>query len=141
MPLPNGLATPMVSGKPAPVVRAVVDAVDAAMRTPQPQHALSGPQRPWRAFCITAGLVTNAMCWARFARASLGTDAMAALSWRFRPSKSPWAPLLVASVRVLLRPHGITAGPLGVDDTATPRSKSAKALAYLAKLRDKARGG
>jgi hypothetical protein len=32
----------MVIGKPAPFVSAFVDAVDAAIRTHQPQHALSG---------------------------------------------------------------------------------------------------
>src|SRR5262247_2194585 len=131
----------MVLGKPAPFVSAFVDAVDAAIRTHQPHHALSGTQRTWLAFCITAVLVTNSICWARFARASLGTYAMAALSWMFRHSKIPWEHLLVASVRVILRHHGITAGTLVVDDTDNPRSKSAKALAYLYKLRDKASGG
>jgi hypothetical protein len=62
----------MVLGKPAPFVRAFVAAVAAAMRTHQPHHALSGTQRTWRAFCLTAVLVTNAMCWARFERASRG---------------------------------------------------------------------
>jgi hypothetical protein len=42
----------MVMGKPAPFVRAFVDAVDAAIRTHQPQHALSGTQRTWLAFYI-----------------------------------------------------------------------------------------
>jgi DDE superfamily endonuclease len=131
----------MVIGKPAPFVRAFVDAVDAAIRTHQPPHALSGTQRTWLAFCITAVLVTNSICWARFARASLGTYAMAALSWMFRHSKIPWEHLLVASVRVILRHHGITAGTLVVDDTDNPRSKSAQAQAYLYKLRDKTSGG
>jgi hypothetical protein len=131
----------MVIGKPAPFVSAFVDAVDAAIRTPQPHHAMSVTQRTWLAFCITAVLVTNSICWARFARASLGTYALAALSWMFRHSKSPWEQLLVASVRVILRHHGITAGSLVVDDTDNPRSKSATALAYLYKLRDKESGG
>lgn len=73
MHLSNGLETPRVMGKPAPFVSACVDAVDAAMRTHQPQPAMSVTQRTWLAFCITAVLVTNAICWARFARASLGT--------------------------------------------------------------------
>ena len=131
----------MVIGQPAPFVSAFVDAVDAAIRTHQPQHALSGTQRTWLAFCITAVLVTNSICWARFARASLGTYAMAALSWMFRHSKIPWEHLLVASVQVILRHHGITSGTLVIDDTDNPRSKSAKALAYLYKLRDKESGG
>ena len=131
----------MVIGTPAPFVSAFVDAVDAAIRMHQPHHALSVTQRTWRAFCITAVLVTNSICWARFARASLGTYALAALSWMFRHSKIPWDQLLVASVRVILRHHGITSGSLVVDDTDNPRSKSAKALASLYKLHDKESGG
>ena len=131
----------MVIGKPAPFVSAFVDAVDAAIRTHQPQHALSVAQRTWLAFCITAVLVTNSICWARFERASLGAYAMAALSWMFRHSKMPWDHLLMASVRVILRQHGLTSGSLVIDDTDNPRSKSAKTLAYLYKLRDKASGG
>ncbi len=102
---------------------------------------MSATQRTWLAFCVTAVLVTNSICWARFERASLGTYSLAALSWMFRHSKMPWDQLLVASVRVILRHHGITSGSLVIDDTDNPRSKSAKALAYLYKLRDKESGG
>src|SRR5919201_932962 len=102
---------------------------------------MSAIQRTWLAFCVTAVLVTNSICWARFERASLGTSALAALSWLFRHSKMPWDHLLVASVRVIIRQHGITSGTLVIDDTDNPRSKSAKALAYLYKLRDKDSGG
>jgi hypothetical protein len=137
----NGLETLMVIGKPAPFVSAFVDAVDAAIRMHQPHHALSGTPRTWLAFCITAVLVTNSICWARFERASLGAYAMAALSWMFRHSKMPWDHLLVASVRVILRHHGLTSGSLVIDDTDNPRSKSAQALAYLYKLRAKESGG
>jgi hypothetical protein len=59
----------------------------------------------------------------------------------FRHSKIPWDHLLVASVRVILRHHGITAGTLVVDDTDNPRSKSAKALASLSQRRAQASGG
>ncbi len=59
----------------------------------------------------------------------------------FRHSKIPWDHLLVASVRVILRHHGITSGTLVIDDTDNPRSKSAKTLAHLYKLRDKESGG
>ena len=131
----------MVIGKPAPFVSAFVEAVDDAMRESHPSHTMSATQRAWLAFCVTAVLVTNSICWARFERASLGTYALAALSWMFRHSKMPWDKLLVASVRVILRHHGITSGNLVIDDTDNPRSKSAKALAYLYKLRDKESGG
>src|SRR5437016_8724204 len=59
----------------------------------------------------------------------------------FRHSKLPWDALLVASVRVILQYHGITSGHLMLDDTDNTRSKAAKALAHLYKLRDKESGG
>ena len=70
---PHCLEIPMLLGKPAPFVSAFVEAVDTAIRAHQPPHALSGTPRAWLAFCLTAVLVTNAICWARFERASLGT--------------------------------------------------------------------
>jgi len=102
----------MIIGKPAPFVRAFVDAVDEAIRAQSPSYGLSTMQRTWLAFCVTAVLVTNSICWARFERASLGLYSLAALSWMFRHSKIPWDDLLVASVRVILRHYGITAGSL-----------------------------
>src|SRR2546422_10855919 len=131
----------MIIGKPAPFVRTFIDAVDQAIRQAHPDSGLSAMQRSWLAFCVTATLVTHSICWARFERASLGAYSMAALSWMFRHSKIPWDRLLVASVRVILRHHGITSGSLVIDDTDNARSKAAKKLAYLYKLRDKASGG
>ena len=70
----------MVLGKPAPFVRAFVNTVDEAIRAHTPSHGMSTMQRAWLAFCVTAVLVTNSICWARFERASLGSYALAALS-------------------------------------------------------------
>ena len=95
----------MLIGQPAPFVRTFVDVVDEAMREQSPRHGRSAMQRTWLAFCITAVLVTNSICWARFERASLGTYSLAALSWMFRHSKIPWEDLLVASVRVIQWPR------------------------------------
>src|SRR5712691_971279 len=135
------LETLMIIGKPVPFVRAFIEAVDTAIRAHQPHHAMSATQRAWLAFCVTAVLVTNSICWARFERASLGTYSLAALSWMFRHSKMPWDHLLVASVRVILRHHGLTSGSLVIDDTDHQRAKAAKALAHLYTLRDKESGG
>jgi hypothetical protein len=131
----------MIIGKPLPFIRAFVEAIDEAIAAHSPGQRMSALQRAWLSFCLTAILVTNSLCWARFERASLGTYSLAALSWMFRHSKMPWEHLLVASVRVVLRHHGLTSGNLLIDDTDNPRSKSAKALAYLYKLRDKESGG
>jgi hypothetical protein len=108
----------LLIGKPAPFVRAFVDAVDEAMRAQSPSHGLSTRQRTWLALCVTAVLVTHSICWARLERASLGIYSLAAFSWMLRHRKLPWDDLLVASVRVILRHYGITSGSLVIDDTA-----------------------
>jgi hypothetical protein len=131
----------MIIGKPAPFVNAFIDAVDETIRAHSPHQGMSALQRAWLAFCVTAVLVTNSICWARFERASLGTYSLAALSWMFRHSKIPWNALLVASVQVLLRHYGLTGGSLVIDDTDNKRSKAATTLAHLYKLRDKDSGG
>jgi DDE superfamily endonuclease len=131
----------MVIGKPLPFIRAFVEAIDEAIAAHSPGQRMSALQRAWLSFCLTAILVTNSICWARFERASLGTHSLAALSWMFRHSKMPWEHLLVASVRVILCQYGITSGNLVIDDTDNQRSKSAKTLAHLYKLRDKESGG
>src|SRR6266446_8851950 len=107
----------MVLGKPAPFVSAFVDAVDEALRAQSLSHGMSTIQRAWLAFCVTAVLVTHAICWARFARARLGSYALAALSWMFRHSKMPWDALVVASVRVILPHSGLHSGSLVMADT------------------------
>src|SRR4029450_6373409 len=131
----------MILGKPAPFVSAFIDAVDDAIRAYQPHHGMSARQRAWLAFCVTAVVGRPPLLGAGFARASLGTYSLAALSWMFRHSKSPWDELLVASVRAILHHHSITSGILLIDDTDNPRSKAAHTLAYLYNLRDKASGG
>ena len=135
------MGTAMVFGKPAPFVSAFVNAVDEAIRAYTPSHGMSTMQRAWLAFCVTAVLITNSLCWARFARASLGSSSLAALSWMFRHSTMPWDELLVARVRVILRHYGLHAGSLVIDDTDNKRSKSAQTLAHRYKLRDKESGG
>jgi DDE superfamily endonuclease len=137
----DSMETAMVIGKPAPFVSAFVAAVDEAIREHSPSQGLSALQRAWLAFCLTAILVTNSICWARFERASLATYSLAALSWMFRHAKIPWEQLLVASVRMILGHYGITSGSLVIDDTDKQRSKSAKAIAHVYKLRDKESGG
>jgi hypothetical protein len=131
----------MIIGQPVPVGHALIDAVDEAIRAPSPSHGMSAMPRAWLAFGVTAVLVTNAICWARFARASLGTYALAALSWMCRQSKLSWDALLVARVRGILRHYGLTCGRLVSDDTDHKRATAAPTLAPLYNLRDKDSGG
>jgi DDE superfamily endonuclease len=131
----------MILGKPLPFGGSFVAALHEALEAPHPGQGLSALQRAWPAFCLTAILVTHSVCWARFARASLGTYSLVALSWMFRHATIPWELRLAARVRTLLRHYGITHGRLVVDDTEKKRSKSAKQIASLHKLHDKDSGG
>jgi hypothetical protein len=135
------MGTTMVIAKPLPFIRVFVEAIDEAIAEYHPGQRLSALQRAWLSFCLSAMLVTNSICWARFERASLGTYSPGALSWMFRHAKIPWEYLLVASVRVILKHYGITAGSLVIDDSDKKRSKGATTLAHLYKLRDKESGG
>jgi hypothetical protein len=131
----------MRMGPPAPCVSACVDAVDATIREPRPSHGMSTLPRAWLACCVTAVLVTNAMGWARVARARLGTYALAALSWMLRHRQMPWDALVGARVRVILRHDGLTCGRLVIADTDPKRATSAHTLAHLYNRRDQASGG
>jgi hypothetical protein len=131
----------MVIGKPAPFVTAFVDALDTTLQDHCPGQGLAALHRAWLAWCPTALLVTNSLCWMRFERASLGTYSLAALAWRFRHAKRPWEPLWVARVRMILASDGLTSGSLLLDDTEKKRSKAATTLAHLDKLHAQERGG
>jgi hypothetical protein len=80
----------MIIAQPLPFVTAFINAVSAAIEEHHPGQGLSAIQRAWLGFCLTAILVTNSVCWARFERASLGHYSLAALSWMFRHAKLPW---------------------------------------------------
>ena len=109
----------MIIGKPAPFVSAFVAAVDDAIRTQQPSCGMSAMQHTWLAFCVTAVLVTNSICWARFARASLGTYSLAALSWMFAEWSVKGKPSLLGALSgciaglVAVTPAAGFAGPMG----------------------------
>jgi len=124
----------MIIGKPAPFVSAFIDAVDTAIRAHQHTTAMSATQRAWLAFLCDRRSRDQLHCWARFERASLGTYALAALSWMFRHQQDPLGPppswpVYASSCGTI----GITSGSLVIDDTDNPRSKSATALAHLYK--------
>ena len=128
-------------GKPRPFVTTVVDAVTTALEAHHPGHGLSAMPRAWLAFGLTALLGTNAVYWARVERASLGIDALAALSWLFRPAQMPWERLLVARVRLWLRHEGRTQGGRVVADPEKDRAQSATQRASLHTRWDNDSGG
>jgi hypothetical protein len=126
---------------PLPFVQAFVDERHEALDKYQPGAGLSRRQRLWLSFCLMGILVTNAVCWAKFERASLGQYSLAALSWMFRTSQMPWALLLQTSVRVMLATYGITQGSLVLDDSDNKRSNVTTRLFNAPQLKDKTSGG
>lgn len=63
---------------------------------------LTKTQKAWLSFCLMGIVMTSAVCWAKFERASLKKYKVAALSWIFRNAKIPWTYLLIASVNTVI---------------------------------------
>lgn len=126
---------------PLPFVREFVDELHEAMETYQPGAGLSRLQRFWLSCCLMGILLSNAVCWAKFERASLGHYSLAALSWMFRQSKIPWEYWLQMSVRVMLGKYGVTQGSLVVDDSDKQRGNVTTRIFKAHTLKDKKSGG
>jgi hypothetical protein len=126
---------------PLPFVQEFVAELHEALEKYQPGAGLSRLQRYWLSFCLMGILVSNAVCWAQFERASLGHYSLAALSWMFRKSKIPWEFLLQMSVRVMLGKYGITHSSLVIDDSDKKRCQVTKRIFNAHKLKDKVGGG
>jgi hypothetical protein len=126
---------------PLPFVQALVDERHETLVKYQPCAGLSRRQRLWRACCLRGMLVSNAVWWAKFARASRGHDSWAAFSWMVRKSQIPWGWLRHMRVRVLLATDGIPHGALVSDDSETTRATVTTRSVKAPTRTDKARGG
>lgn len=131
----------MLISKPLTFASEFIESFNAGLREHNPDYQLTRIQKNWLAFCITAILITNSVCWAKFERTSMGRRSMGALSWIFKKSKIQWGHLLQASVMVLLRKYNITEGLLAIDDSDKRRSKSTQKIAHVHKIKDKPSGG
>jgi hypothetical protein len=115
--------------------------LNEGLEVESPGKGLSALQILWIGFCLMGILLTNTICWAKFERMSFAAYTQQALSWMFRHSKLPWDKLLRISVGMILRKFGIKGGYLLVDDKNHHRSKNAKKLHRLHKIKDKKTGG
>lgn len=131
----------MVFREPLAFVSNFIAQINDSISSESHHHKLSARQTLWLSFCVTAILLSNSVCWARFERLSVGKMTVAALSWMFRSSKIPWEILLVHSVRMVLRQFGISEGQLVIDDSDNKRSKGTSKVAHVHKMRDKSSGG
>ena len=127
--------------EPAQFIKNFVTDLDAALGKLKPTANLTSLQKIWLGFCLTGILLTNSVCWAKFERASLGERKIAALSWMFREAKVAWDYLLLASVTLVLKRHGITEGVLVLDESDRARSKRTKRIYGAHKQKHKVSGG
>jgi len=124
-----------------PFVKSYIEELSAAIKQYDENARLTRIQKAWLAFCIMAIFITRTVCWAKFERACLGKNSAEALSWMFRKATIPWDFLLTASTVIIIKRFGITRGRIAIDETDKKRSKAAKLIYKLHKIKDKASGG
>jgi len=130
----------MLTGS-APFIKKYIEDLNNRLEQYQPGAGLTFTQKTWLSFCLTCILMVNAVCWAKFERASLGNYKLAAISWMFRHSKILWDKLLIVSVRCILKKYGIRSGVLILDESDRARSKNTKRIYKTHKQKHKASGG
>ena len=131
----------MFISDPLPFVKTYIEELDGQLKQFDSNIKLSAIQKGWLAFCIMAIFITRTLCWAKFERACLGKRSCSAISWTFRHASIPWENLLTASTMLIIKSFGITRGCLAIDETDKRRSKSAKQIYKLHKIKDKSSGG
>jgi hypothetical protein len=131
----------MITLEPLPFIKQYLDHLDISLKEESSGKALTFTQKLWLGFCLMGILMTNSICWAKFERLSLKAYTKHGISWMFRHSKICWDQLLTASVKIILKKYGITKGVLVLDDKDLSRSKNAKQLYRLHKIKDKKTGG
>jgi Transposase DDE domain len=131
----------MINQEPLPFIKKYLEIINHGLKTENPSYELTRTQMLWLGFCLMGILLSNSVCWAKFERLSLKSYTQQALSWMFRHSKIQWDSILRSSVKSILAQYGITSGILIIDDKDHSRSKNARKLHRLHKIKDKKTGG
>ena len=124
-----------------PFIKNYIANINTAIKTDNPDKALSRIQCTWLSFVLLGILVTNSVCWSRFSRFGINGHSTAASCWMFRKAQILWSLLLQASVRYILTTYGIKYGSLQLDDTDIARSKKTSRIAKTHKFKDKRTNG
>lgn len=106
-----------------------------------PEYRLTSTQENWLSFVLTGILLTNSINWSAYSRQSLKSYGVSAISWMFRNSSIDFERLLIMSIIQIISTYGLKIGVLEVDDTENERSKNAKSIFGLGKVKDKRSGG
>jgi len=131
----------MIIAEPAYFIKSFIEDLNNAIKELKASAGLTRTQITWLGFCLMGILLVNSVCWAKFERASLGGYSLSRLSWMFRKSKIAWNLLFIASVKLVLKQHGITEGVLVIDETDHRRAKRTKRIYKTYKQKDKKTGG
>ncbi len=131
----------MIPQNGLPFIKEYISSINTVLQQKEPGVSLSRLQCAWITFVLMGILITNSLCWSRFARFGLGAYQPAAMSWMFRKSQIVWSYILEASVRHLLVCYGITYGYLQLDDSDIQRSKQTPRIAKTHKVKDKKTNG
>jgi hypothetical protein len=97
----------MIITEPAYFIKSFLEDLNNAIKELKASAGLLLPQIAWLGFCLMGILLVNSVCWAKFERASLGGYSSAQLSWMFRKAKIAWDRIFIASVKHVLKQHGI----------------------------------
>ena len=125
----------------ATFIKEFIDSLDETRQELKPNAKLTAIQKTWLGFCLMGILMLNAVNWAKFERAGLGSYKSSALSWMFHHAKIAWELLFRASVITVLKQHEITEGTLVLDESDRARSKRTRFIHKAHKQKDKATGG
>ena len=131
----------MIITEPAYFIKSFIEELNNAIKEQKANASLTLAQKTWLGFCLMGILLVNSVCWAKFERASLGGYSLSSLSWMFRKSKMAWNQIFIASVKQVLKKHGITEGVLVIDETDHRRAKRTKRIYKTHKQKDKKTGG
>ncbi len=131
----------MIITEPAYFIKSFIEDLNNAIKDLKASAGLLLPQITWLGFCLMGILLVNSVCWAKFERASLGGYSLARLSWMFRKSKIAWDRIFIASVKRVLKQHGVTEGALVIDETDHRRAKKTKRIHKAHKQKESITGG
>lgn len=118
-----------------------IEELDKQLRFQDIRIGLTDCQKLWLSYCMSGILRLNCIDWVKFSKLGFQSYDYAALSYMFRQSPINWSLLLVESSKMILKQYGVTEGFLVIDDSNIERSKSAKKLYKLGKIKDKKTGG
>lgn len=131
----------MYIDNPLPFIESFIKEIDTELHIKGKQFWLSKIQKKWLGFCLMSIIVINSINWYGFERISLKAFTISGLSWMFRHSKISWELLLKSAVRVIVKFYNIKYGVIAIDDSDNERSKNAKFIYKLHKIKDKKTGG